>query len=286
MYRQLDPILLDEKLSACNTSTFNLATPATYNPESYFLYEKLLIEENPQQLKFVFMELQPLVDIEEKNIKTDQSYYWMNLNDWAYAVRYSIASNYSTRIKLGLIADYSQSYIYRVLFNQKVLFLSDQYIGDLNLIGQQGYYSLDVHMQDLGSESGLRNRFNHFTANPEELFERIAYIDAQFSLADHSEHLNHIHIDKLQELINLSDEHGIHLVFIIPPRLHEKYEELLAIKTQLPNDRIIEVANHEQYPEMYDLAYSFDAGHLNAEGASIFTEYAADQILNICSTLD
>ena len=260
-----------------------MAAPATYNPESYYLYEKLLQEENPDHLSFVFIELQPLVDIEEKNIKTDQSYYWMNVNDLSYAVSYSISSNYSIEKKTGIIKDYLLSYIYRVLFNSKVLLSSNNDIGNQEIIGKEGYYSLDAHVKSVGNSSGLKKRLDTFFADPTELFNRISYTNDQFAIIDHSEHLNQTHLKKIESLIDQSNDLGIHLVFIIPPRLHQHYEELLALKSQLPPEHIIEIANPQKYPEMYDLEFSFDAGHLNEAGAAIFTDYVSDQLLKICS---
>ncbi|MFK7801714.1 MAG: hypothetical protein AB8G95_08800 [Anaerolineae bacterium] len=283
MYRHLDSVLLDEHLAACDTSTFNLAAPATYNPEVYHLYENVLEDIDTGQFDFVFMELQPLVDIEPKNIKTDQSYYWMNLNDLAYASSYGLAANYPPKKKAGIIVDYSLSYIYRVIFNSRVLFSSEQDIGDERFIGSEGYFSLNQQMEQITGNDSLQKRFDSFHADPFELYDRLNYTTEQVALSDHSAHLNQTHLARLNDLIEVSADKGIHLVFILPPRLHQQYEELFALQEILPSEHLIAVVDPAKYPEMYALEYSFDAGHLTDEGASIFTDYAADQLLDICT---
>jgi hypothetical protein len=47
---------------------------------------------------------------------------------------------------------------------------------------------------------------------------------------------------------------------------------------QLPCEHIVTAANPFKYPKLYDVDYSFDVGHFNTRGASLFTQYLAGEL--------
>ncbi len=58
IYRHLNTTLLDSLLNNYYLSTYNLAVGATYNPESYYLYEELIQTLDSGDIKLTFVELQ------------------------------------------------------------------------------------------------------------------------------------------------------------------------------------------------------------------------------------
>jgi hypothetical protein len=81
----------------------------------------------------------------------------------------------------------------------------------------------------------------------------------------------------LLKLIDKSNRKGVYLIFLIPPRL-QRYEELLALKEELPSENAVEIAIPNKYPMLYQVNYSFDVGHFNTKGAQLFSMYLASEL--------
>lgn len=274
LYRHINSSLLDSLMSKYNFSTFNLAAPSTHNPEVYYLYEKFISNIESNTISYAFIELQPLNSIAEKNINTARNYYWFNLKYLIYSYRYIFNSAYLNNRRY-MIKAYSKSFVNKLLDFNKYKYAFMPVNSDTTIIGRRGFYSLNQQMNDIGGENALNKRLSDFMKDTTVLQERIeASIIERNNL---KKHLNKIHLDKLNEIINLSREKGIHIFFVIPPKLGN-YKELYAIKENLPNENIIDISSAVDYPNLYKTKYTFDIGHLNEKGANLFTEYLANEI--------
>ena len=281
VYRHIKPNYLDELLKDYETSTFNLAAPSTFNPEAYYLYEKLLNVLEKDRIKYVFLELQSLDPISRSNINTRRNYYWHNWKYLNFAINYTLNSNMSLNEKTQFISVYSISYLVnktRVIYDD--VFFQTRNFKEYIENNQDGFYAVDRQMADSKNNNMLKDRMRYFLENTHLLKSRIEITNQSFSKQNNQDFLNKAHLNKINYLIKKSKEKNIHLVFIIPPRLPE-YDGLIAIKEKLPKTHIIEIANPEKYPELYQIDYSFDIGHLNSEGAKIFTKYLADEFIDL-----
>ena len=83
MYRHLNVSLLDSLIPELQITTYNFATPGSYNPESYYLYSQFLNHLDSGKVKLAYLELMPLNYISTENILSVKSNYW-NTNAFFY----------------------------------------------------------------------------------------------------------------------------------------------------------------------------------------------------------
>ncbi|MBN2893184.1 MAG: hypothetical protein JXL97_15040, partial [Bacteroidales bacterium] len=221
-----------------------------------------------------FIELQPLNQIAEENINTTRNNYWINLKFLIFSYKYIFNANYQNNQKY-MIKAYTKSFISKLFDIEKYKYALMQVNSDTSIIGKQGYYSLNKQMNDIGDENGLSKRLTTFLKDTTVLQERIKLSINNLQFYEH--YLNEVHLHEIEKLIEKSKEKGIHLFFIIPPKLSD-YKELRAIKEFLPKENIIDISDANDYPNLYKTEYTFDIGHLNEKGANLFTEYLADEI--------
>ena len=286
----INPMIFDDLLPEYNMSSFNLGAAVTFNPEIYYLCERLM-DNNIPNLKYIFIEFTPLADIADKNMNTGKNYYWHNLPYLLFSISYIHNSDYKIHEKIDMANKYIKSYVLNFIHN----FLSFSHYNDLfkrsvepveeNIIGKNkdGFYPLDERMKNIEARGrdarSLRKRSMDFINNPAGLNRRISMSKKDFAKRD--AFLNRAHSQKVLYLIKKAEKKNIHLIFIISPRLPERCGELLAIKRQLPPKNIIELADVIKYPELYEAEYCFDIGHTNKKGAEIFTKYLVNEFKKI-----
>lgn len=280
--RGINPQILDDSLKDFQTSTFNLASPATHNPEVYYLYEKLLGSIEPNRLKYAFIELQSLHPIANENLRTIRNYYWHNLKYLHFSFKYIFKSNIPFSSKLNLIKSYIISYVYKSVYGYKALVNNNLKQYKLLLgINKDGFCTLDELAKENGGNNIFRKRSISFQEDTTLLEERISIAHQAFAVKNYKPFINEVHLKKLNRLIKISQQKGVHLIFIIPPRRDEVniYNELLAIKERLPSHHIIEIANPKKYPQLYQVEFTFDIGHFNRKGAKLYSKYLANELL-------
>ena len=277
--RHVNPSILDAALKDYHITTFNLGSPGTYNPEEYYLYDNFLKSVEKHPIKYAFLELQPLRGFGGSNLYASKNLYWLNLKYLRFSIKSLCASNLRSQKKMEFIENCCSRYIAKFLYGWKSLVSNSRSKIDRMWIGknEDGFCPLDVEMVLAGDNDRLKERLTAFLEDTTVLDERASLANKSFS-GQHGQFVEEDHLKKLMELIEKSKQKGIHLVFIIPPRLG-RYEKLLALKAGLPGRHIIEMANPKAFPELYQVDYSFDAGHLNSKGADIFTEYLADELI-------
>jgi hypothetical protein len=270
LYRQINPQILDSLLNEFSFKAFNLAAPATYNPETYYLYEKFL-QESHSNIKYAIVELQQINEIPKNNLLTTRNYYWHNLEFLNFSISYILGSKYPELNKRSLISSYAVSFLVNIVnpFKYKIPLEENS----RSCLGKKkdGYLPLD-------DQSSQASRHLSFKNDTSVLFGRISISKISFEHTHHEASLNKVHLKKLIDLLERSKAKGITLYFIIPPKL-PAYDELLALKEALPSENVIEIADYNKYNNLYQAKYSFDVGHLNKAGASLFSEYLAQKII-------
>lgn len=275
VYRQIDPALFDNLYFSQDSTGFsyNLGAPATFCPQTYYLYENFLESEVSKNCKVVFFELLPVTGIEEKLLHQERSTYWLNASEYFFLIK-SISGN-----PLKTFSDkfyewqtYTSSYIESILglghFRDEVLdwnYYSSELCGpELN-----GFYALDDELN--------RNKSDALKKRKKELnMDNLARLKNQAVRIHKSKDLltphqvDHTNIDRVNQLIALSANKGISIVFFISPRMVS--QELLALAQQVKGAPVIDLSNPTEFPEFYEYRYLFDNGHLNKAGAIIYTE--------------
>ena len=275
-YRHIDPILFDS-LSA-NTQSYNLSVQGLATPENYYLFEKLLEDEDfrPQN---VFLTLSSLQATAPENFYTDRSVYFLDRSQVFNAINIIIGENHTLVTKAFRISSVVSNFVYRTL---GLPALRNSLKGTVQPKNTQfserkGFLSLD---DEISEEN--KNRRIHFEKNYQKLDQRRKNALAQFSAEHKKTPINQAHLIKAQQLLKVADKKGIQLFYIITPR-RKTYQGVIPLLSKLPKNRIINLANPEFHPEFYEVDNSFDIGHLNKKGAKIFTERLVEEYLKIKS---
>ncbi len=255
------PTLFDSISTDKNIRSFNLGVSQLLNPEIYFLYDHILADESIE-LDYVFMELTALHSMPIDHIRKKNSFYWHNLKYLKYTATYLMHSDASYTKKIGLTGMYLASYLNKYLTVDH-LFDNNKKTDCSDWKAENGSCLYDVQMKGDG-----------FVKSKSEWSDAYQYADSQ-------EFINEFYLEKLQQLIELSKAKGTRLIFFIPPRLSRlEYKEVVNMGKALPAENFLSVTNIEQYPQLYLLEHSRDVGHLNREGAALFTKILAEQFLN------
>lgn len=279
LYRHVNTTLFDSILREQNLKSFNFATGGTYNPETFYLYNKFIGRKNKHNIKYAFIELQALDPIGFQNVYTTRKSYWNNTTYFNFATNYINNSNFDIQKKSKYFKIYAGTFAYSFL-DFKILnnFFEINNQLNRNRVGRDGFYPLTKDMNENHVENGPKDWRLFFKADTTVLEKRRTSIIKNINLESDLLHLNTFYLEYLNALIRESEKHEIKLMFILPPRLKsEFYKELLPIAKALPQNHIINLSDPIKYKEFYQTKYAFDIAHLNTEGSTIFTTYLANE---------
>ncbi len=260
---QVNPVQLDALMESSGVKSINLGAPYVNTPEVYYLYEHLL-QRDDIQLDYVFIELNSLLSIEWSKIRTKRNYYWCNFSNVKFAFNYLKDSHYSIQKKAGLLFFYIMNYCNK---NLTLAHLNPQKeLPTIDMVAQKGFGPMNANFDNYAGLAMQRGLSEHYFSEP-----------------NLKQYLNNFHLQRIKELIDASEQKGIHLIFLIPPRIAFQYGEALAITAELPTKNVIELGDSKKYPAFYQAELSSDDVHLNEAGARIFTKYLAEQFEKIIS---
>lgn len=277
LYRQLDPLLIDSLLTDYDIRSFNLASPATFNPEIYFLYEDF-IKNNEVSFKYVFIELQDLQEISRRNILSKRNYYCADWNYLVFSYKMIFNSIRPASKKVYYYFTYGISFILNQIIPHNYSEINNEIKDDP--IKPRGFYSLSSELIENKERVDIRHRKNQFLNDTSVLESRIRSAKEAFAKNKDEIIINQTHVDKLKSLIKLSEERGIELYFIIPPK-QEHYIDIADLKYAFPKNKVFDMANYEVYSELYEFDYSFDVAHLNGKGSRLMSIYFAEEFKRI-----
>lgn len=267
IYRHINTPLLDS-LSSRKIISYNLSVGGTYFPESFFLYENFLASKNDNQIKYAFVELQKFM-LPERSERTVKGTYWLSFNYLMITLKHISSSNLTKKEKGELYQNTFKRLLYN-LYNYKIIINFFKFSSS-GLKGYKGFFSLDDEFK-LGK---LTERREYYLSNLK--LNKIRNEAAQLNYNNFK--LNEYFRNYLNNLIIKSEEKGVKLVYILSPRLlSDYYEELIPIRNSIDKSNIIDMSNKEKFNEFYDEKFLFDHGHLNFEGAEIYTKYLYDEI--------
>lgn len=283
MYRHIDPSTYDSLVktkTGKESKSYNLGSPGTFAPQSYYLYRNFLDSDLSNNAKTVFIELSDIHPVGIKNLSADRNIYWINFKDLNFIVN-SVWSNenYGTLKKVQIATTYSFT-LFQKLFQFKQYrpyFFDEIPIDENHQYLKNGFNSLDDELANTEDstqyqalikrkEAPIRKQLN---ASRETALKAFSSTSAK---------LDKVQFAMLQEMIAISEKNNIHLYFVFTPRKVSK--NLVALYEQLPVKNKIEVANPLKYEEMYNPEYTFDIGHLNDKGVFFFTSELVNAKMN------
>lgn len=283
IYRHVNCLYFDSLLSHSDIKSFNISTPATFNPETFFLYENFIEKPYSKDLNYAFIEIQDLKYLDIVNLKTTKATYWNNFYFLNYSINYSLNSGNGLKYKSITIASYLISF-FNGLFDFEVFRKPSDLDKEMSKIriGINGFYPLDEEIRDGSTQNGFYKRWFEFNSDTTELTTRIEGVNSATQVASTNAFVNQYYLNYLNKLIKKSKKKGINLVFILPPRLKDiEYLALIPIANSLPPNNIIKLHDPDKFKDLYLAKNSFDIGHLNAQGANIFTYHLAEEFKKI-----
>ncbi len=279
-YRHIQPGIMDSLLAGAGLSGYNLGATSLLNPQSYILYEELLGREAPMP-DFVFLEMSDFRQIKPGNIPTPMNYHYLDPQALSYIARYMRASPRPLDVGARIFSEFLASYAYKILYAVPDLvgsLLQERSLSDAVIRGYRGYYSLDDEYRTVESDSDpVARRRQQFLDDSTVVESYVAASRRAYGEEAVRARLNRVHLQRLRSLLERSRSKGVELYFVISPRM-ARYDRILAVRDSLPEGRVIDLGSVERYPGFYSLEHTFDANHLNEEGARLFSRVLAEEI--------
>ena len=288
IYRQINPIEFDsvfnEKFKGENIKSFNLGAPATFPPQSYYLYENFLESNLANDVRYCFLELDNISDINDDLMHQERSNYWLNLDYLIFTSKYFLEEKGSFLNRIKDATDYYVSYLENSFhyghFGESLTdhnYYKDFYVGPNN----RGNLTLDYNLNmtnNLKTKKGLIKRRNKLIDNPDKL-KYIKSKSKKENLNYDKSYVNSSHLERINNLIFKSKLKNIKLFFIISPRNVDN--KILSLGNEIPKKNLIDMSDPEKYPKLYDIINSFDFTHLNEKGSTIYSRKLGNSFFRI-----
>jgi hypothetical protein len=265
-YRHVQPHVFD---SINNSSrSYNLGAAAAYVPESYYLCEEFLKDpEQSKNISTVFLELTPFQEVAYSNLFSRQTYYWLTLPYVRSLAEYFFLKRKSVSAKSVSLGKIATSFCLNK-FGFNYILKKEQEDNKYHGPRKDGFYSLRSQAK---YDKGLLKRFKAFRkASLQERYQdaQKVYLKRSYKNQKHYQ----IHIDLIKRLVDQFKSRNIAVYFVIPPRLSAPdYEEVLYIKTKMPELSVIDLGDPFRYPDFWKAVYSADIGHFNDRGAYLYS---------------
>lgn len=266
-HNQIIPDLFDKRASDIhlNIHSYNFGVSGLIPLESLYVYENLLNKDS-LFFKTVFIELDWLATIKYENLNSIRNYYY--LNDGNYFCALHSISNSSVSIP---------SFLWGIFH-----YTLDYFENNINLGKAQeaiNYLSNQITTPVKIDSSGILRGFEPLQAKlpptERDLYKEV--IGAAEKCSNDLEDLKKgkpsaAFLDKLQEIVNISQNKGITLYFIVPLQWkYYQYKELIPIIENIRHANVIPMFDVERDSALYRLDNFADPNHLNANGAKYFT---------------
>lgn len=283
VFRQFNPAVFD---SVVNTNkpgkklnSFNLGAPATFTPQVYYLLEHFLQSEQAENTDYILIELDDISTITAQLLHQPRTNFWLNTYYFTFVLKSEFVKSKKDYTKLyQYVISYTENVTklgqYKYIFNYEG-YHDDRFLGNK----KNGFFTLENDLKtttEIETRKHLLERRSALGEQMKTLNKRAENSSLFFKYKDDSNELS-VHKGKIKELIDECSKRNIQVVFILMPRKISK--EVFMLYNWLPDENKIQLVNAEDYPELYMEKYSFDLGHLNKEGANIFTKYLAEEFL-------
>ncbi len=285
-YRHLNVKEFDEYVnnadSTLHINSFNFGLPANRTPQSIYLIENLL-KRDDHHIKYIVMDLSELTKMGTENLHKKEMLYWYTWSNIGPVMKASWESENKLMNKIAVPAIHAFSFVEKSLMIGLGPALFEQHLGynvEPPVLGpnKDGYYNLDQELHDypngdlsirydvLRTQDTIDNR----TQVCQKLFDKYG---------TSTDNPNKTMVVLLKRVIETCKERDIKFVITLPQRLGDRYEYLLPLYNQLPDEYKISFANPSEYPQFNDRNNLFDLTHLNTQGAEMFTKIFADKFL-------
>lgn len=289
IHRQFVPQILDSLMKengAGDFQSFNLGAPATFCPQTYYIYDHLLESELVNNCEYILIELINLRLKTEGNERyIERNSYWMTPREYLFSLKSTWRNPHNgLRFKEQCIRHASATLLINAFHmgqHEHLLYPTKHYKDEFVGQGKDGYLSLELEMLNTGDtvfKNHLVKRRKEFLQSGDSLLEKRALMSNQ-AFIHRSDTIDEVHYRRLMQMIQQAEEKGIHLVFVLSPRYAGQEE--INLLYSLPEANRIDLSPAAEYPEFYSAEMSFDIGHLNTRGAALYTRILGGKLLEL-----
>ncbi len=206
------------------------------------LYEEVL-KSNPPNLRYVIFELGPInTQPTDVNLHTARFINHYTPADTLFLIQSLIEEELSLRKEIRYTGIHMMSLIEKELnMGMGTTIAEDVLIGDSLNVRRFGK-SAGFQPLDIAKAASIQRRQRRFTQNPTQLTKRISESESSLQIGQQKVDHNAVRMENLSELLRISEEHGVYLIFILNPRLDGMYEELVPLYNRLPPGHRVEFA--------------------------------------------
>lgn len=273
VFRQINPSVFDSLSFDKNLKSYNLGAKGTFAPQTYYLYRNFLESKLALETDYVFLELSDFFPSGKRNFGSDRSSYWQNWKDCSFMLKSLIKNDSNSfKDKVTILSTNYISYFLKLFqFTQFKRYLVNNTIPNKTIsayVSDNGFQSLDEELVTsvdslnisklLIRKQGITNgKYENNLKDAANAFETKASVD-------------NVHLNVINDLIQVSNEKGIRLIFLLPPSRPTK--NLVSLYDNIDSKNKIEVANPKVHFDIYQKNNFFDEGHLNSNGAILLTK--------------
>jgi len=277
IFYNLDPLYFDSLMPReWNIRSFNLGGGGSLPPETY-RFVKELITRNPGKVKNIILELRDVGIFSENHRNTLRKRYWLTPAWYTFMLRAQWHSELPADLRIRTSLFTTESFLERSL--------NLGYFNDLYALDPMDDKVSGDRLQDI--VRARRNGMLPVSAEREHERGALFYQDtsrlllianackSELSL-ENPPRPNPIHMKALSGLIEECRKHGIHLVFLLHPKMEKvQVSETLALTRALPENHLINLSDPDSFPELYLAENSLNYNHFNRKGTRVLTEQAA-----------
>ena len=280
VYREISPSEFDSVVgeSGKTVRSFNFGVPGMDPPETYFLVDRIL-DAAPARLRYVVVELDYFrTDVRDRNVHTRRFDYWHDSRRMSEVARGLADSDAGVRWRGKELAFHLEAFareafaVGRGRALMGVGTASDATVPESLGPNGDGFRSLD---DESARRFDVRRGF--YEAFEEDRYEeKLAQLRRGGDAEDASEAAAAVDLRALRSTVARLRERGIMCVLVVPPCLAPRADLVdgVAAARIAP---VLAFNSPDAYPALYDAKYRFDVGHLNADGAAVFTRVLAER---------
>ncbi len=285
-YKQLIPAIFDRKVYNTAIKSFNFGSQSTMPPETFRIYKNILNMKG-EQIKYAFIDLSMIDPCSDDNLHTVRKQYWYTPGTYWFAVNALFNSAYDDEYKKSAIKNHTISFIEK-FFNVGFVINKIEYVKRKQNMDEEEIAGILGDHKDgfvgLYTDAPvLIKRRNAFLRDTSRIIWKKEKIGRLFDQDASTQEVNQVYLDKVNELIEFSKKRDIQLIFFLQARMSlDFYRNILPVFNAIDDKHKIDMADPNKYPEFYQVQYLFDGGHMNPEGAMIYSRIFArkfDEIL-------
>ena len=284
VHHQISPVVFDSVVNSVTSEkikSFNLGSPATLPPQSYYLYENFLKQNTESNIKYVFIALKNLA-IPSRPIRDE---YWQNISDVTFLYKVISEENYLT---FWQKIAYWRHTVYRYLNNlfavkQLATYLFSKDFYDPLYLGEKkdGFLSLDYqykHTTHLKNKKGMEVLRKQLL-DTNLTTRKLTSLEVSKMLKNKGKLVSKTHLKRINHLIAISEEKGNKLIFFISPKSTNQH--LIDLYKKLPVQNRLEFSQSIHFKDIFLKDNLYDAAHANEKGAALYSEIFAKEFIKM-----